>query len=227
MVVGRTGSGKTQLIAKILGPAHPRRITVDATGECRRLYPNALTVHSIAEAAAALRFWMTKGFREWHLVVALEPDQVGALVAMLCPVYDGKTPAIAAALNGVALECYELDAYMPVSGMNGELSRAWRTAFARGRHVNLSILGATQRPHQVDRMATAQAQLVVTFAMHEPADVKWLRDVGGERFATIARNLAPYHSAWYWANDGRVELRDDRYRVVKTLRVHDQDPAAT
>jgi hypothetical protein len=217
IVVGRTGSGKTRLIAELLGPDHERRITIDATGECRALYPNAYHVHGLADAYSAMQLWIERKITVWHLVAALQPDDVGRLVTRLCPVYDGRTGAIATALGGVSLECYELDAYMPVSGAGSELTGAWRNAFARGRHVGLSILGATQRPHQINRMATAQAHQVITFAMHEPNDMRWLRDVGGERFAKLARSLDKYHSAWYVTDSGVIEHRDQDYQVIRTI----------
>lgn len=214
-VIGRTGSGKTHLIKERLAPRHRRRITIDLTGECAALYPHAYHAIGLRRVFSGLRAWAKMRATAWHMVAVLTSEEVGELVTRLCPVFDGTTVALAELLGGVCLECYEIDVLMPVNGSNRDTSKAMRNAYQRGRHAGLSLLCATQRPSQCDRVVTSQSHAVITFRMHEPRDLAWLRDVGGQRFADEARTLGKWCSAWYHADSGRIIVRDPDYRAVR------------
>jgi len=220
-VIGRTGSGKTRLIARRLGPRHARRITLDLTGECEGLYPLAHRAIGLAKVYDALARWGAARCDRWHLVAVLTHEEIGRLMWALCPLYDGSSVALAELWGGVCVEAFEIDVLMPVSRAGGNVRNAFANAYARGRHVGLSLLCATQRPHQCDRIITSQSHYVITFAMHEPRDVKWLSDVGGQRFAAIAQTeLARYHSVWYEAAGGAIHVHDADYQLVRSLDPH-------
>lgn len=222
VVVGRTGSGKTRLISRVLGPRHPRRITIDVTGECEKLYPAAYFATGYSETLRALEVWAREGHTRWHMVSVLEPEETALLMAELVPVYAPGKSAMAADLGGVCVECSEIDVYLPVSGARSAVSGAWTTALARGRHVGCSVIAATQRPHQVARIVTSQASRVIAFATHEPRDLRFLAQVGGERFARVVHvGLRPFQSAWYDAQTGRVHVKGAEYNVVRTFRAHE------
>ena len=221
VVVGRTGSGKTELIRRVLAPAHPRRITIDVTGECEELYPNAHVAVGFPDALRALETWASRGLERWHLVAVLDAQESAALAATLVPIYRPGKKALSADLGGVCLECSELDVYLPVSGANATVTAAWTTVLARGRHASCSIIAATQRPAQVARIVTSQASRVIAFATHEPLDVQWLARVGGARYARAVRELGPFQSAWYHAGSGRVEVRNPDYTIAHQFRAHD------
>lgn len=209
--VGRSGSGKTAVISRVFGPAEPRRITIDRTGECRRLYPHATHVHGARAAQAVLRAWLAQSLMQWHLVVGCDDGDAERIVQALCPIFDGAARSLSELWGGIALECSELDTLLP----NGSAPPAWRTAFLRGRHVGLTILGATQYPALVDRVSTSQATTIVTFALHEPRQLAWMRDLGGARFAELVRQLPRYHSMWvHVVPELRIEYRDAEYRVA-------------
>lgn len=212
IVIGRTGSGKTRLIATELGPTFPRRITFDSTGECKRLYPAAFYAYGLEQAFAALLYWRKHRMDHWHLVVACQPAEAGVLMDRLVPVHDGKTVALAEGFGGVCVECFELDIYAP--NHLGATNDAWKNAFLRGRHVGCSLLVATQRPQLVDRIATSQAGRIITFAMFEPAELKYLEGAGGQRFRELAQKLPRYHSAWLHKDDWRIEHRGADYQIL-------------
>lgn len=212
-VVGRTGSGKTALIARKIGPRHARRITLDMVGECRALYPRAAHAAGLPDLVRILRSLHEHHVPAWHIVAQLGTREIGELIRLLAPVGTASEYSLAAAFGGVALEIFELDIIAPVDRSERDTREAIRNAYARGRHYGLSILAATQRPHQIDRIATAQSTYVVTFQMHEPADLRWLEAVGGKRLAELARaGLAPYESAWYNARSGTLHVLDRTYR---------------
>lgn len=224
-VVGRTGSGKTRLIARSLGPRHSRRITLDSMGECEALYPNAHRAFGLDAVYEAMNAWAQENVTVWHLVAVLDETEVGLLMARLAPQYDGKTESLSKALGGVCVESFEIDLYLPVSGAGGQVTRAFQNAIARGRHVGLSLLCATQRPAQCHRILTSQSQHVISFAMHEPGDLRWLASVGGSRFARIAHTgLHRYESVWYSALTHRIVVRDAEYKVKKVEHSLFADP---
>ena len=169
----------------------------------------------------ALRSWASMEVTSWHVVAVLTNEEVGLLLWKLCPIYDGTTPSLAELLGGVCLEVYEIDVLAPVNGSNRETSKAMRNAYQRGRHAGLSLLCATQRPSQCDRVVTSQSHAVITFRMHEPRDLLYLRDVGGQRFADEARVLGRYWSAWYHAESGKIIVRDPDYRAVREHDPHE------
>lgn len=213
-VVGRTGSGKTKLIAEVIGPRHERRITLDMVGECATLYPRAVTVTRLRDLVTALRALHDAHAHTWHLVASLTPDEIADLLQLLAPAHGGPELSLSAAWGGIALEVFELDLIAPVTRAGKRLPAAVMNAYARGRHYGLSILGATQRPHQVDRMATAQSSCVVTFGMHEPHDLAFLERIGGRTFAELARaGLPEYCSAWYFARTGQIWTLARDYRT--------------
>ena len=218
VVVGKSGSGKTQLIAKHIGPRHPRRITFDATGETRELYPAAAHVFGAVEAAQVLALWLSRRLRHWHLCIGGTAADAARVVSALCPLYDGKRYALSSAFGGVAVECFELDAFAPNNGFAGDgAGAAWRTAFLRGRHVGLSLLVATQYPALVDRAATSQAGRVITFALHEPRQLDYMRQLGGPRLAEAVKVLPPYESLWVTQSPWSIARRDRNYRLRNYL----------
>lgn len=217
-VVGRTGSGKTQLIADFVGARHPRRITVDLLGECVKLYPDAINAKSLAQIIRVMQRLHEANVTEWHIVASVDVPEVGQLIKLLAPTGTTSDYSLSAVWGGIALEIFELDLVAPVDRSEVSTREAVKTAFARGRHFGLSLLCATQRPHMIDRIATAQSSYVVTFQMHEPADLQWLERVGGKRFAELARTgLAQYESAWYDARAGTIRTLSADYTRWREL----------
>lgn len=210
--VGRTGSGKTRILSRVYGPRHKKRITIDAVGEGAKLYPNAVEGFGIADCLRLIAAWAEDDVEEWHLIAVLSPEETAELMRALVPVYAPGIVSLAADLGGVCVECFEIDAYLPVSGANAGIVTAWTTAFARGRHAGCSILAATQRPHQCARIVSSQASRIIAFATHEPRDLKFLKESGGSRFAAIAHSgLKPFESVHYDAQSATVEVWDRDY----------------
>jgi hypothetical protein len=226
-VLGTTGSGKTRLIARSLGPRHARRITLDTVGECETLYPNAFQAFGIQAVYDAMNAWAAEGLSTWHLVATLDDDETGELMRKLCPKHDGKTEALSRTWGGVCVECFEVDEYLHISGRGGEMNRAWQNAVKRGRHVGLSLLCATRQPAECSRLLTSQSHHVISFAMHEPNDLRWLALAGGQQFAKIAHTgLRQYESVWYSTRTHRIVIRDKNYAVKSAAGDLFADPNA-
>jgi hypothetical protein len=216
LVVGRKGSGKSHLIAKRLGPSFPRRITVDWTGEARETYPNAIEVFGLADLLDAMEQATTDGeeVSRWHFITVMDVSEVGKLLTLLAPRYDGgRTPSLSAAVGGCVVECSEVDVIAPNSG--GAASVAVSDAIARGRHAQLSFLLATQRPAQCLRILSSQSDLIFSFRMHEPRDIRWLSDAAGSVYADAVQNdLQRYQYARFISESGAISLHDKDGRVI-------------
>lgn len=215
--VGRTGSGKTRIIKNVFGPRHPRRITLDAVGEAESLYPDAYVSVGIRDVLTTLSAYAEDRSPEWHLIAILSEEESAQLVSELVPVYQPGVVSLSRAFGGVCVEHSEIDTALPVSGSRGAISRAWTTAFARGRHVKCSFLCATQRPHQVARIVSSQASRVVSFAMHEPRDLRWIRDAGTNALADLVSSLGRWESAHYDAREGVIERWNRDYQRVSRV----------
>lgn len=202
-VVGRTGSGKTSLITDYIAPRHQRRLTLDLTGECRRLFPSAPRCGTVKQVLDVLHAFDEAHAHRWHIILELDMPAIGALLNALVPMQP-HAPSIAAAWGGLCLECYEIDMLAPNDRGQRDTSPIVRHAYQRGRHVGLSILGATQRPAQVDRTVTAMSQHTVSFAMHEPLDVRWLERIHRPLARVVTTQLEKYEAAWYDHDRGEL-----------------------
>lgn len=221
-VIGRKGSGKSALIADLLGPMHPRRITIDWTGEGQETYPNAIVAFGLVGVLHAMEEAHRADPLAWHIIAVMSPEDAGRLLTELAPPFGPGVKSLSGALGGVCVECGEIDVIAPASG--GAQGRAVLGAIARGRHHRLSVLWATQRPHQCARILSSQLDTLVAFRMHEPRDVKWLADAAGSNYARIVqRSLAKYWSAWFNAETGAITIVDE-YR--KTVAMHNPDTLA-
>lgn len=58
------------------------------------------------------------------------------------------------------------------------ITKEFKNCFALGRHANLSILCASQRPYAVHPIVRSQADIVTTFFQDEPRDLILLREFG-------------------------------------------------
>jgi hypothetical protein len=122
----------------------------------------------------------------------------------------------------MAIECAEIDILAPVSG--GPQSAAVTDAIARGRHVQLSFLLATQRPHQCQRIISAQADAIYSFRMHEPRDLKFLKDSATPEYAAIVRQLGAYEVAKYDAATGATVVINRHGKVKRPAQVSMIEP---
>ncbi len=198
VVLGRTGSGKSQYCRRVWFPMFPRLVILDQTGEWRDIErENGGRVVGIGALVATIQ--ARAGQRRWTIVADLTNSEIEELVRILIPrgAVD-KSPA--RLLGGMALFIDEVDQVVPINAPE-EL----RTLFRRGRHVGLSVIAATQRPSNVSKEVTSQAQFIAVLALHERNDVAYLRQVMGTDVANDCldwANSAPYRVAFYSPRTG-------------------------
>lgn len=66
----------------------------------------------------------------------------------------------------------------------------------RGRHTQINIVATTIRYTDTQRSLTAQADVIISFHTHEPADVRYFRGYFGD-LAEQLPTLPPYHYIKY------------------------------
>jgi hypothetical protein len=213
-VFGRSGSGKTNFLSRRVAPAFPRRITFDLTGETEKLYPGAVQLRGARATFTVLRELWRRRVDRWHLCVSAPTDEIAAVVAHLCPLHDGAALSLAGAWGGIAVESFELDTLFPV----GLGSRAWETAYLRGRHVGLSLLCASQYPALVHRAASSQSTRIVLFSLIEPRQVDYARRLLGP-VGDRVRSLPLYHCLDYDVLAAVVVERGPDGRRVRSWRL--------
>lgn len=218
--LGRKGSGKSQLMRTEQYAGGERRIiTLDWTGEDKEHYPRAVEVGGMRAASKTLRELVDATEHDgdnarWHLIVAdLSPLEVERLLWFLSPPYRPGVVGFSRAVGGLALECTEVDVIAPANGA----SEAFRHAVARGRHALLSFYLATRRPHECSRAITSQADEVISFRMHEPRDVKFIRDTCGETFAEISQRLPKHWHVDFYAETGTITVIDADGGIARTV----------
>lgn len=73
-----------------------------------------------------------------------------------------------------------------------------------GRHHSISNVLVARRPSELDRMATAQADVIISFRQHEPRDLEYIRAIGGQAAADEVAGLGPFE--WAYVMKEHAEL---------------------
>lgn len=199
-IFGRSGSGKTEYARRSWFPHFPRLVIIDQTGEWQEIErENGGRMEGIGQLVDAMQ--SRAGQRRWRIVADLTNDEVGELARILIP-RGAVHRSPARLLGGMALFMDEVDLVAPTNAPEGI-----RTLFRRGRHAGLSVISASQRPANVSKEVTSQAQFLAILALHEKNDVAYLKQVMGSDTAQAALD---------WANSAkyRVALYDPRTGVV-------------
>jgi len=89
----------------------------------------------------------------------------------------------------------EIDLYMSAYNCNESLQKIIRY----GRHRRVSLVGISQRPANVHRDLTAQADILVMYQTHEPRDVDYLAVRIGKENAERLRSLPLFKPLIYMA----------------------------
>lgn len=210
---GVTESGKGFLLRKLFLSRCPRALILDPLGE--HLEAGAkpdgfkyFTAYSLDQVKAALRQAVKSGPR-WRVIAPLPAADAPAVARLLLPAVVVGHNAFPFHAGGVALVCEELDTIAPTNP-DPAIESLWR----RGRHVRLSVLGATQRPHRVARIITAMSSHLVICATHEPADVEYFERILPADAMRAVRSLPWQWAVLYDVRGRRWFLLDYHQRIV-------------
>lgn len=165
-ITGNSGSGKTTLAHRLYLSHMPRVIILDMTGEWEGKVD--ATTFDVPELVQTVRN-LARSRSSWKVALALDPNELPALVHWLVPVPDVKRSPILA-VGGAALLVDEVD----LLAAPGTASEPVRTLYRRSRHVGLSVISTTQRPANVAREVSAQSTHAVVLTLNENRDVDYV-----------------------------------------------------
>ena len=214
---GKRGSGKSFLLDR-LSEKFPRRIIIDPLGEYLGRYEGAQECGSLTETLDALEVNIYNGgVRRWTVVSCIEPNDTGQLCGALAPV-GNMAGGYSRAVGGVCLVCGEVDTIAPNSAA---IPSAVRNVLQRGRHYRVSFLGGTQRPRDVHRVVTSQADALFIFRQHELRDLDYIARITSGPLAQVVRELPIYTHARYLPNTGDCAIIDKNGRATRRVNVFD------
>ena len=170
---GITGAGKDYSLRRFFASQCPRLVVVDYLGEHEKGITSAPVYRcGVADLRKTVRAALGKSDR-WQVIVECHDEGTDSekIARFICPVGPQENSWVYQA-GGIGLYCSELDLLAPQS-CDSLVTGMWR----RGRHYDLSIYGATQRPAGVSRIVTAMSDYLVVCKMHEPRDLAYMTNM--------------------------------------------------
>lgn len=160
LIVGKRGSGKTQLVKKLLAEIDRQRVIIfDPLGEYESglIYYDFITFCDKIEGAESFRYILRFDNQEEY-EYALE---------------------VAYAVGDLLLVIEEITHFANERSIDKSLDSIIRF----GRHQNVSLLSVTQRCANIPRLLTSQMDIIISFKQTEPRDIEYLyKTVGSEAF---------------------------------------------
>lgn len=191
LACGMTESGKDYQLRRLFLDRQPRALVLDPLGEWRAAAPAGRTyrVRRLADLAPTLTRAAKEG-TQWRIYAALGADAAPAIADLLVPEVAGRDlGAFPQHVGGMALYVPECDLFAATSA-DPKVVGLWR----RGRHTDLTILAASQRPHGISRIVTAMSGWLIVTRTIEPRDLLYLKG-----FIPPAAYLEVSRLQWQWA----------------------------
>ena len=182
IIIGPTGSGKSHLVNRLLldGSLGSRVLVIDLKNEYTDLGPWV----EIEEAIQEIR----SGEKSFFIYRFIPEDDIET----------GDILDLAFALGDVTVVCEEVGDY----SNHPELRRTMR----RGRSEGIRVVAITQRPAEVSKTVTSQANLTLCFKTIEPVDVEYIRKKFGVLGVQDLEDLDPHNYDFaYWGDEDFLE----------------------
>ena len=178
VVIGPTGSGKTFLVKRLIldGGLGSRCLIIDLKNEYSELGPWVEIEDAIREIREDKKSFFVYRF------IPEDDEEIG-------DVFD-----LAFALGDCAVICEEVADYTTHPGL--------RTLLRRGRSEGIRVVAITQRPAEVHKTVTSQANLTVCFKTIEPVDKEYIRKKFGQTGLDDLESLNPQTFDFaYWGDE--------------------------
>lgn len=176
LAVGDTGTGKSYFLSRQILPRYARVIVLDVTGEMwlkrAELGGRAVQVETAAEVVRAVQA-LAPVRTPWRIYTALTEAETIKLCEVLVPERIATAPSLSRAVGGLAVYCDELEV-LAAHNAPPIVGGLWN----RGRHVSLTIIGATQYPASVKPLVRGASRLFIVGQLSDPNAVDYLRRAG-------------------------------------------------
>ena len=195
LVIGKRGSGKSVLTKHLI--RNDRRLVVyDIMSE----YVDGVTFDVTARVEVA-RFWRHVYRQSFRIIYRpLSPkDEIGWLAVAVFAL--GNLTFVVEEIDSI---CTPFDIPLPMQSI-----------IQRGRHKNIELIGVTPAPFGIHRDLTRQAKDIFIFRTSEPRDIKYLRQLLGERIEPKLAALEQYEFV-HWS-DTHEELRVGKVQNGKEI----------
>jgi hypothetical protein len=194
LICGRTGSGKSYLMMKLL--VDVERLAVYGPKREEHGYPGVYFDGMEPDGFKRFCLWW------WECV----RNQVGfRLVYRPADLFDinefDKVANLAYACGGMTFTCEELMTYATQSN----IGQGFKRLLVAGRTRGLNCYLLTQRPFKIPREVTSQCREAYIFATHEPADLDYIRQTFGTDVVTKLEQLQQYEHV-HWLDTGQVDV---------------------
>lgn len=200
LLTGKTGSGKSLLLKKILLEKQ-RIIIFDTISEYKDLTPPypALFINTLEDLTNYLLRNGDKSFR-----IIFDPEDPDDLLTLKdeteISVFDFTCKIIYESLTDVTFAIEEMANYMTLPHRIAYIRKLVRF----GRHSSISLYATTQRPADIPPVIRAQITKFISFRQHEPRDIEWIRKIIGDE-AFKLKGLEKF--TW-----GKPMLQDKHYK---------------
>jgi AAA+ ATPase superfamily predicted ATPase len=186
VILGRKGCGKTTLLRKFVSEKK-RVIFFDPIGQ----FSDGVI---IVDPLSLLRFLQINCEKQYRIIYNPDPDSYVADGLLDDTKEKDYIKRHFAALCEIVRNLYNV--YFAVDEVDlvtrpGECPNSFRSIIAHGRHSCISIVATTRRQTETSRLLTSQADVLISFEQHEPADIKYLATFFGEK-ADGLRTLEKY-----------------------------------
>jgi len=188
LVIGKTGSGKTCKVVKIIED-HKRVIMFDTQGKD---YIDGVMFYDLHELR---KFWL-KVYRGNFRLIYRPLDPITEFEE-IC--------RIAFVCGNLTIVAEELPSLCDPQ----RIGREFRKVIFRGRMNDIRFIGLMQRPIGIHRDITSQANEIYIFNIDEPGDVKYFTNRIGQDVESKIRLLEPYQYLHWTDNVTELEVGKD------------------
>jgi len=228
LICGRTGSGKSYLVKRLIHWSDrlvvygPKREECDYPGVYFDGMQQRIPMHdnygSWVEPNGFTQFvhwWQMceRGVDSFRLLPPPEnaewsrgdPCRCFRIVYRPADLFDieefDKVARLAYACGNLTFVCEELMTYTT----ERNIGQGFKRLLVAGRTRGVNCFMLTQRPYKIPREVTSQAREAYIFATHEPADLDYCRQMFGTEMMTKLESLQPYEHV-HWLDSGEVEV---------------------